>query len=890
MRFSEKLWLAVGAFRVFSGAAVPLTVGLVCMSSAILHGQSAPLCRADQLEPFYTNGECGSGQCLAIYDLRNVSPHSCLLPQITMVRELNKHGVVISEKPFRGQQELLLAPGGFGEYGTQSLNASMYPKARSGPFGISVANLAGQATSQNARPTMTGTSPAKPAPDWDYDGDRILGHIGAILYVWDAHDGRLLNTFTGHQEAIMTAQFSPDGKYALSSSWLPGGDFPVESKDTSTRLWDLRTGQQILHLDGQVRGTFSPDGKRLLTYSVPDSEGSTLAMAMWEVPSGRKLFVARASAGDPYYGQSVFSPDGRLFAYLSLPGTLQMYDSQDGHELWSFNGVDGFHFYAGRHEVATFGSAGILLISTTGQLEQRIAELPAGLWRQKEAWTPDGQKIIASGWEDAKYTVCGVRVWSLKTRKVISVFKCGMNSSVPLVDPNGKEFLVHPAKMLPDGSAQDMPWLLCSLESPDPCRTVENTGTANAGQPGPQVLGFSPDGKTFLMVLPTSGAMDFEPDGVLHMTFSVRDAESGGVVRMFKLSNIAKSVHAHSDEPSSPSNSSAVDWSKVFTTTQDPKDLLRALQAIEEPIGQPTAKKLDATYEQSLGPWLEFYAALDNVESAMREAKMPMFSPQGPQPANVMDVKQQIAYENALLLNEDARRYWEKRNELVGVRQQADMFFWKWAGGTLNGDPAIWNTVQLEALTADCSPARVKWLSEVLQANNESTPPNDDFVADEKPMKRLSPVGFPQYASFAEADPDVTHNVRVRVPMRMRIMRKPGASIARANLANFETVTLKVGRGMFTGIEINQIKEEPGKASETLSSEFNASMEFNDNLGQDIPIPNDGQEVKLLIKLFETDSPPQHLWMPSPYEKKYRVLWSKEFLVVQLPNRGGPSQ
>lgn len=249
-----------------------------------------------------------------------------------------------------------------------------------------------------------------------------------------------------------------------------------------------------------------------------------------------------------------------------------------------------------------------------------------------------------------------------------------------------------------------------------------------------------------------------------------------------------------------------------------------------------------------------------------------------------------LAIYDALLLNEDARRYWEKRKELVGVRQQTDMFFWKWAGGTLNGDPAIWNTVQLEALTADCSPARVKWLSEVLQANNESTPPNDDFVGDEKPMKRLSPVGFPQYASLAGADPDVTHDVRVRVPMRMRVMRKPGTSMAHADAAGFETVTLKVGREMFTGIEIDQIKEEPGKASETLSSEFNGSMEINDNVGMGISIPNNGQQVKLLIKLFETDSPPQHLWMPSPYERKYRVLWSKEFSVAQLPNRTGPSQ
>jgi len=55
----------------------------------------------------------------------------------------------------------------------------------------------------------------RPHKGWDYDGERILGHLGYDICLWDATTGKLLHRMKEHQEYIHAVQFSPDGHYAL---------------------------------------------------------------------------------------------------------------------------------------------------------------------------------------------------------------------------------------------------------------------------------------------------------------------------------------------------------------------------------------------------------------------------------------------------------------------------------------------------------------------------------------------------------------------------------------------------------------------------------------------------------------------------------------------------
>ena len=89
--------------------------------------------------------------------------------------------------------------------------------------------------------------------------------------------GKELHRFDGHEGAVYSVAFSPDGHRALSGS-----------KDQSIRLWDVETGQELRRFDGPksaVLGVaFSPDGHRALS----GSEDKTARI--WDLTSGKELF------------------------------------------------------------------------------------------------------------------------------------------------------------------------------------------------------------------------------------------------------------------------------------------------------------------------------------------------------------------------------------------------------------------------------------------------------------------------------------------------------------------------------------------------------------------------------------------------------------------------
>lgn len=60
-----------------------------------------------------------------------------------------------------------------------------------------------------------GSSAWRPLDDWDYDGKRILGHIGHNVYLWDARSGEMLRKFVGHKESIDSLHLLPDGEHVI---------------------------------------------------------------------------------------------------------------------------------------------------------------------------------------------------------------------------------------------------------------------------------------------------------------------------------------------------------------------------------------------------------------------------------------------------------------------------------------------------------------------------------------------------------------------------------------------------------------------------------------------------------------------------------------------------
>jgi WD40 repeat protein len=116
------------------------------------------------------------------------------------------------------------------------------------------------------------------------DSRRLAVALGETIQIWDASASQQLRLLGGHQDAVRTVVFSPDGKLVASGS-----------QDRTVRIWDPTTGNELGRLEGH-RGAirqveFSADGRELLSTS---EDGTAL---IWDVSAaleaGRKRRAAR---------------------------------------------------------------------------------------------------------------------------------------------------------------------------------------------------------------------------------------------------------------------------------------------------------------------------------------------------------------------------------------------------------------------------------------------------------------------------------------------------------------------------------------------------------------------------------------------------------------------
>lgn len=379
--------------------------------------------------------------------------------------------------------------------------------------------VSGQARSIKSRQNMR--SIERPNLGWDYDGKRILGHVGHTVILWDATTGKVLQKLKAHEERICSVRFSPDGVYALSSSWMgPGPMVEYKSKDTRTIIWNLANGERKTVLQDQVAGEFSPNGKHIVTFSVrPGEHLGWFDAAVWDVATGRQLAKAKLDdasrprqisngIGDTLY----FLPDGLSIVHIKggtfvlyNPSEGVVYDAREGKEIGRTPRIYGGHRYTSNGTLVSLDSE---KANFADLKSGKVQSIPHGLKPfGGAAWTHDGKKVAALSGHGEE-----IQIWDVESRKTIVGAKShphSLTGSRAIVSPNNGRLAIESGF-----NPEDHPEVRLYEMS-----TGKEIARIKLAQ-WDHIIGFSPDSKTFLI-----GGREF----------AIYDSEDGKKIRTLKL-------------------------------------------------------------------------------------------------------------------------------------------------------------------------------------------------------------------------------------------------------------------------------------------------------------------------------------------------------------------
>lgn len=319
----------------------------------------------------------------------------------------------------------------------------------------------------------------------------------------------------GHKQGIVSAVFSPDGKYLTLANrdfhaniwnvssgkslalleefnewprcvaFSPDSQFLATGDYGKVRVWKVPSGESFsVFEEAGALFAFSPDGRYLATKYKPFGGGHQLKM--WVFPSG-ELKKTVETAHEKIIKQLTWSPDGNMFASSSDDGTLKLWDGKscdlirtikiEGRPgLFSFS-PDGQYLAAicGEDPGSFFKSAVVMLWNVaTGKLVVKIAGFDKGL--EPIAFSPDG-KYLATG--ERKAGGAKASLWEVPSGKLVRTFE-------------GHKYWVSKLAFSPDGrflatgSADE--FTMWNTE------TGKKLQTITAHTKGLTCIAFSPDG------------------------------------------------------------------------------------------------------------------------------------------------------------------------------------------------------------------------------------------------------------------------------------------------------------------------------------------------------------------------------------------------------------
>jgi WD40 repeat protein/tetratricopeptide (TPR) repeat protein len=229
------------------------------------------------------------------------------------------------------------------------------------------------------------------------DGRRVVGRTddtGATI--WDTRTGDPIVRLEGHTGVVIGTAFSPDGSMVATGA-----------SDGTARVWEASTGRPLLTLSGHGGGVvlvdFSPDGSRLLT------GGADGTARVWDVrPTGGSELWSLAAGP---LSDVRFSPDGSRLLVQGDDGAWSL-DASNGELLSALDlKWNDASFGPGGETLAVAGDGAHLIDAETGA---EIRTFGGSRLVPSIALNPDGT-LVATGTGQAGPDAGKVVVWDVAT-------------------------------------------------------------------------------------------------------------------------------------------------------------------------------------------------------------------------------------------------------------------------------------------------------------------------------------------------------------------------------------------------------------------------------------------------------------------------------------------
>jgi WD40 repeat protein len=244
------------------------------------------------------------------------------------------------------------------------------------------------------------------------DGQVLASANDTTIKLWDARTGQELRTLRGHTGWVRSVAFAADGHVLASAS-----------DDGTVKLWDARTGQELRTLPGHTEWVssvaFAPDGQVLASASdkSPSDPRRPAEIKLWDARTGQGLRTLR---GHTLLVTSVaFAADGRVLASGSYDGTVKLWDARTGQEVRTLRGhtdvVTSVVFAPDGRVLASasWDKTVKLWDARTGQELLTLRGHTGQLW--SVAFAPDSQ-VLASASSDMKFPNSGeIKLWDVRT-------------------------------------------------------------------------------------------------------------------------------------------------------------------------------------------------------------------------------------------------------------------------------------------------------------------------------------------------------------------------------------------------------------------------------------------------------------------------------------------